>query len=194
MTEVADNPGVPEWANHTKWVKAVEEKIGPHAYQWTGRSPDTCAVTDPTGAEVWCGLPEDHTIHQGLAVQEFDNPVPEFAHVVLKPDEFVLLKPKGERPMSYEEYDNLANLIPESLRDRVLIIDPSVDVVIGSKPEPGSSVTPCAACSQPAQFLRRSQFTGPGGIPFCRDHAAQEKRHAAERGEEREVSWEEIGE
>jgi hypothetical protein len=42
-------------------------RIAPHAYVWTGRSPDTCAVVSPDGSSQWCGLPESHPIHQSSA-------------------------------------------------------------------------------------------------------------------------------
>lgn len=38
-------------------------KIARHEYVWTGRSPDTCAVTSPDGSSAWCGQGEDHPIH-----------------------------------------------------------------------------------------------------------------------------------
>src|SRR3954451_22117414 len=55
------------------WVKAVEKEIGVHEYRWTGRSPDTCAVTSPDGSSQWCGLPEDHPIHQPNIYGPMDN-------------------------------------------------------------------------------------------------------------------------
>ena len=35
----------------------------PHVYRWTGRSPDTCAVTADDGQSWWCGRPQADPIH-----------------------------------------------------------------------------------------------------------------------------------
>jgi hypothetical protein len=93
-------------------------------------------------------------------------------HVVLGPDEFLCLQPKF--PMMEAQFEDFQTLIPESLRDRVLIIGPGIDIVVGRKVL--AAEIPCVVCNKPAAYRRHSQFTGTAGIPYCATHMAQEKR------------------